>query len=410
MARTWNRLTANAVRAAGNGLHADGGNLYLQVGKGRSWLFIYGRNGARREMGLGAVRVVPLALARELAVQAREKLARGLDPIDARKTNTQEQANARARLQTFREAAEQFHRDNLSRWRSGKHKAEWLSPLRRFAFPVIGSVSVGELDTNHVCRVLQPLVASKPVTAARLRGRIEAVLDAATAGGRRSGLNPASKNLIANLLPLRSEKSGVAHQPALPYAKVPVFMAALRATPGKAARLLELQILSAMRSEAVRPACFNEFDLAAATWTIPAHRMKSLQRDHRIPLGGRAVEIVRELRAATDGDLLFNGADDTQPLGKNEAAKTLSKLLKVIGHDAHAVPHGFRSALKDWCHEERDHRGEVVEQALGHRIKSSVERAYRRGDLFERRRFLMLDWDKYCNGGEASSAVIQLRA
>jgi integrase len=188
-------------------------------------------------------------------------------------------------------------------------------------------------------------------------------------------------------------------------------MAALRATSGKAARLLELVILSGMRSDAVRPARLGEFEPDAGLWTIPANRMKGLNRDHRIPLGPRAVELVRELQANADSELLFGGMNGgNRPIGKNEARKVLAKVLKTIKHDDHVVPHGFRSCLKDWCHEERDHRSEVVEQALGHKIKSSVERAYRRGDLFKRRQALMVDWENYCSGLETNKVVQLLRA
>ena len=161
----------------------------------------------------------------------------------------------------------------------------------------------------------------------------------------------------------------------------------------------------------MRPARFDEFDLAGGVWTVPQNRMKRLGRDHRVPLGERAVEIVKELRKSTAGDLVFPGVDDpTRPIGKNEIGKLLPKLLKVIEHDGHAVAHGFRSALKDWCHETRDYPFEVIEQTMGHKIKSDVERAYRRGDLFNRRKLLMADWESYCYGGKATAEVVRLRA
>jgi integrase len=413
MARAWNKLSANFVRSASKrGRHADGGNLHLQISKSgtKAWVFLYERNGAVRSMGLGSARIVSLSLARELAAGCREQLARSIDPIDARKAAMLEQRAARAKLTTFKQCAEEYHAANLTRWTNAKHRAEWISALRRFAFPIIGHLSVGVIDSSLVHKVLQPLVTEKAITASRLRGRIETVLDYAKAAGRRTGENPANKTVILHMLPMKSEKANVVHQPALPYAKVPDLMTALRATPGKAARLLELQVLTAMRSEAVRPAHVDEFDLDAGVWTIPASRMKALDRDHRIPLGSRAVEIVRELRDNNYGDLLFSCATGARPIGKNEVGKLLPRLLKAIGHDGHAVPHGFRSALKDWCHEECDHRAEVVEQALGHKIKNSVERAYRRGDLFKRRQILMLDWENYCSGVVSNKVVQLLRA
>ena len=413
MARAWNKLSANFVRSVSKrGRYADGGNLQLQIAKGgtKAWVFAYQRNGIVRSMGLGSARSVPLALARELAAGSREQLARGIDPIDARRAAALAQQAARAKQTTFKVCAEEYHAANVTRWTNARHRSEWLSAVQRFAFPVIGHLSVDMIDSAHVQKVLAPLVTVKPVTAARLRGRIETVLDYAKAAGRRSGENPADKAIIAHMLPLRSEKSAVTHQPALPFIKLPALMAALRATAGKPARMLELQILTGMRSEAVRWARFAEFDLAAAVWTIPQARMKALDRDQRIPLGPRAVEIVRELHANNEGDLVFAGSDDARPIGRNEVGKLLPRLLNAIGHNEHAVAHGFRSTLKDWVHETREYPAEVVEQALGHRIKSSVERAYRRGDLFERRKVLMSDWETYCNGDPPTNEVIKLRA
>ncbi len=235
MARAWNKLSANFVRSVSKrGRYADGGGLYLQTarGGGKAWVFQFQRNGARRAMGLGAARSVPLALARELAAQCREQLARGLDPVDARKAAALEQRAARARLMTFKQCAEEYHAANLTRWSNEKHRTEWLSALRRFAFPVIGHLSVDTIDSGLVHKVLTPLVTEKAVTAARLRGRIEAVLDYAKAAGRRTGDNPAAKDTIAHMLPLKSEKADVQHQPALPFAKLPALMQALRARRG----------------------------------------------------------------------------------------------------------------------------------------------------------------------------------
>jgi len=410
MARTWNKLSANFVRGVSKrGRYADGGNLHLQIAKGgtKAWVFLYARNGASRAMGLGSTRSVPLALARELAAQAREQLARGMDPVDARKAAALAQRAAREKLMTFKECAEEYHAANQSRWTNEKHRREWISTLKRFAFPVLGNLSVNTIDSSIIYKALAPVVAKNHITAGRVRGRIEKVLDYAKAAGRRDGENPAAKVIIDNMLPMKSEKSAVVHQPALPFAKMADFMKVLRATPGKSARQLEMIILTGMRSNAVRLARFDEFDPVEHKWVVPQGRMKSLKRDHSIPLGPRAVEIVQELRDETDGEFVFGGA---RPGSKNGVGKLLPRLLKAIGHDEHAVAHGFRSALKDWSVETRDYRIEVVELALGHTIKSSVEKAYRRGELFERRKVLMLDWESYCNGGEASGEVIQMRA
>jgi integrase len=410
--RAWNKLSASFVRSVSReGRYSDGGNLYLQVANGgKSWVFQYQRHGRQRDMGLGSARSVSVALARELRDDCRVKLARGLDPIEARNHAALAARAERAKQMTFRQCADDFFAVNASKWRNAKHRQEWLASLTRYAYPVFGNLSVAAIDTGLVFKVLKPLVADKPVTASRLRGRIETVLDFARAAGRREGDNPADKAVIGHLLPLRSEKASVRHQPALPFAKVPDFMRELRKIQGPPARLLELIILTGMRLDAVRPARCAEFDLGAAVpmWVIPESRMKNLGRDQRVPLVGRALAIACELTAGRSPDAPVFG--DRKPVGHNAIRKgLLSKLLQAIGHEAPAVTHGFRSCLKDWCHEITSFPHEVVEQALGHRIKSTVERSYRRGDLFERRRALMTAWDRFCNG-QGVAEVIELRA
>jgi integrase len=361
-------------------------------------------------MGLGSARSVSLALARELRDDCHVTLARGLDPIEARKTAALAARAEHAKQMTFRQCVEDYLAVNASKWRNAKHRKEWLATLTRYAYPVFGNLSVAAIDSGLVFKVLKPLVSDKPVTASRLRGRIETVLDFARAVGRRDGDNPADKVVIGHLLPLRSEKAGVRHQPALPFAKLPAFMTELRKMQGLPARLLELIVLTGMRLDAARVARCAEFDLGAAVpvWVIPQSRMKNLGRDQRVPLVGRALAIARELTAGRDPEAAVFG--NSKPISPNAIRKSvLPKLLKAIGHEAPAVTHGFRSCLKDWCHETTSFPHELVEQALGHRIKSTVERSYRRGDLFERRRALMAAWDRYCTG-EAVAEVIELPA
>jgi integrase len=410
--RAWNKLSASFVRSVHReGRYSDGGNLYLQVANGgKSWVFQYQRHGRQRDMGLGSARSVSVALARELRDDCHLKLARGLDPIEARNHAALAARAERAKQMTFRQCADDFFAVNASKWRNAKHRQEWLASLTRYAYPVFGNLSVAAIDTGLVFKVLKPLVADKPVTASRLRGRIETVLDFASAAGRREGDNPADKAVISHLLPLRSEKASVRHQPALPFAKVPDFMRELRKMQGPPARLLELIILTGMRLDAVRTARCGEFDLGAAVpmWVIPEARMKNLGRDQRVPLVGRTLTIAWELTAGRSPDAFVFG--DRKPVGHNAIRKSiLPKLLQAIRHETKAVTHGFRSCLKDWCHETTTFPHELVEQALGHRIKSTVERSYRRGDLFNRRRDLMAAWDRFCNG-EAGAEVIELRA
>jgi integrase len=413
MTRAWNRLSANFVRGAKErGRYADGGGLYLQVAKGGSaaWVFMYVRGGVSRAMGFGSTRSVPLALARELASAARENLARGVDPIDARRAALLDQQVARAKLTTFKVAAEQFLEANEARWRNEKHRREWRSAMNRFAHPVIGHLAVSAIDSGHVCKVLAPLVTAKPITAARLRGRIEIVLNFAIARRWRTDENPASKKVVGHLLPLRPEKANVVHQPAVPFDKVPALMQALRAIEGPDARLLEMIVLSVMRMEAVREARFpDEFDLTGRLWTIPRERMKTLGRDHRVPLTDRMVEIVEGLRAThEEGPFVFGGE---RPVEASDARGVLVNLLKIIGHTEHAVPHGFRSSFKDWAHEAdpANVSTEVIERCLAHKVKGEVERAYLRSDLLERRKPLMGAWEDFCFG-RTGAKVVKLRA
>jgi integrase len=412
MTRAWNRLTANFVRGATErGRYADGGGLYLQVAQGGTgaWVFLFTRNGTSRAMGLGSTRTVSLALARELAGKARETLARGLDPIDARRADVLAQA-ARAKLTTFKQAAEEFFETNKTRWTNQKHRDEWISAMRRLAYPALGNVTVDTIEPDNVCQAVAPLLADKHVTAARLRGRIEVVMHYAIAKKYRTGANPATKAVIRQLLPLRAEKDGVTHQPAVPYEKLPTVVETLRTTAGIEARLLEMVVLSVMRLTAVRWARFDEIDHAEKVWTIPAGKpgMKGLGKDHQVPLTDRMVEIIKDLRQAhPEGPYVFGGR---RPIREESPRLLLADVLKSIGHD-HAVPHGFRSSLKTWATETRTYSTDVVEMALAHKIKSDVELAYQRGALLAKRRVLMADWERHCYGvGPASGEIIKLRA
>src|SRR6266516_735821 len=297
----WNKLSASFVRSVRReGRHSDGGNLYLQVANGgKSWVFQYQRYGRQRDMGLGSARSVSLALARELRDDCHVKLARGLDPIEARNSAVLAARAEHAKQMTFRECVEDYLAVNASKWRNAKHRKEWLATLTRYAYPVFGNLSVAAIDSGLVFKALRPLVAEKPVTASRVRGRIEPVLDFARAAGRRDGDNPADKAIIGHLLPMRSEKASGGHQPARPFSVLPKFTTELRNMPGLPARLLELIILTGMRLDAVRPARCAEFDLGAAVpeWVIPQSRMKNLGRDQRVPLVGRALAIALELTA-----------------------------------------------------------------------------------------------------------------
>jgi integrase len=408
--RAWNKLSASFVRGVrGEGRWSDGGGLYLQGRNGGvSWVFEYTRHGRTRHMGLGAAQTVSLALARELAAEQRTLLARGLDPLAERQCKAQEARTERARRKTFKECTEDYLAANEGRWKNIKHRKEWESAVTRFAYPLLGALPVQLIDTGLVLQVLQPL-RDKPVTADRLRGRIASVLDYAKAAKRYDGDNPADKAVLVHLLPLKAGKDDVVHQPALPFAKLPDFMRELRKLPSEPpAQLLELIILSGMRLNAVRLARCQEFDLKGATWTIPRDRMKRLGRAHRIPLVGRALDLAHELTAGRAPDAFVFGGD--KPCAESRLGQVvLPKVLKAIGHDDPVTTHGFRSCLDDWASETTSFTLEVIEETLGHKIKSGTKRAYRRGDLFDKRQLLMVAWDRYCNG-EPAAEVIALRA
>jgi integrase len=331
-------------------------------------------------------------------------------PRDARKAAVVAQQVARAKLITFKQCAEEFHTTNQTRWGNQKHRDEWISAMRRFAYPILGNLSVDAIDSGHVCDAVAPvLTAGKHVTAARLRGRIEVVLDYAIAKGRRTAANPATKDVICHILPLPAEKDGVTHQPAVPLKQLPTLMRTLRTTHGKHARLLEMVALSVMRIEAVRQARLDEFDLDERVWTIPKGKpgMKRFGRDHRVPLTDRMVEIVRDLQAQSEGPFVFGGR---HAIRVEPARELLAKLLKSMGYD-HAVPHGLRAALKSWATATRSYPTEVVELVLAHTIKSQVAAAYQRDDLLDKWRILMADWERHCYGaGPASGEIIKLRA
>lgn len=389
------KLSPPKVRNAADGMHGDGGGLWLQVRRGnRSWLFRYTSPATHRErlMGLGSVDVVGLAEARELAADYRRLLHEGKDPLDEKRADA---ARSAATAVTFREAAEEFIAAHAPGWRNTKHAEQWRSTLAAYAFPAIGAMPVAAVDTEAVLRVLRPIWHDKPETASRLRGRIEAVLGAAAVRGWRSGENPARwRGHLAALLPARGKVAAVRHHPAVPWQDVGRVMAALAARGGEAPIALRFLVLTAARSGEVRGATWGEIDRGTAIWTIPGTRMKA-GKPHRVPLSRPALDILREAEALTtagnrnDG-LLFPGHARGRPL--SDAA-----LSAVLGRVAPgATVHGFRSSFRDWCAEATAYPGEVAEQALAHVVGDKTEAAYRRGDLFEKRRTLMEDWARHC--------------
>ena len=380
MARKINRLNARAVTTITKyGRHADGGGLYLSISPngGRRWVFLFCWHGKPTEIGFGSARDVTLARARELGARARAKLAEGINPKDLRRP---------PEGVTFGECADRVIKAMRPSWRNGKHAAQWEMTLRDYP---LRHLPVDKITTDDVLSVLKPLWNEKPETASRLRGRIERVLDAAKAQGLRSGENPARwRGPLDQLLPKR-ERLTRDHHAAMGYNGLPAFMADLQAWQATAALALEFAILTAARSGEVLGARWDEFDLDRAVWTTPATRMKA-GREHRVPLSGRALKIAKAMREGRNGEFVFPGQKPGKPL----SGMALEMVLRRIKIDV--TVHGFRSTFRDWAAECTKFPNEVCEAALAHMIENKAEAAYRRGDLFDKRRKLMEAWASYC--------------
>lgn len=375
------------------GLHAVGGvtGLHLQVTPTgvRSWVLRITVGTKRRDMGLGGYPDVPLARAREKAREARALVEKGIDPILQRQQARSALAAQRAAAKTFAECAHAFLEAKSPEWANAKHAQQWQNTLETYAGPKIGRMLVADIGTAQVLEVLRPIWTLKTETASRVRGRIEAVLDWATVHQYRTGPNPARwKGHLDALLARPSKFRKVEHHAALPLDDLPGFMVRLRAADGTGARALEFAILTAARSGEVRLATWDEIDLDQRVWTVPAERMKA-GREHRVPLSAPALELLKGLLRVKDVPFLFASAQK-KPLSD----MTLTAVLRRM--NIAAVPHGFRSTFKDWASERTDYPNEVSEMALAHAIESKTEAAYRRGDLFERRRNLMDEWAAFC--------------
>lgn len=392
MPRQVNRLSARAVATITEcGRHADGGGLYLSISPngGRRWTFLYRWHGKPTELGFGSARNVTLARARELARHARANLAEGINPKDVRKQS----GGA-----TFGDCADQLTETMRPSWRNAKHAAQWEMTLQKYAAP-LRRLPVDKITTDDVLSVLKPLWKHKPETASRFRGRIERVLDAARAQGLRRGENPARwRGHLDQLLPKRQRLTR-GHHPAMPYADVPAFIANLRTREGNAALALELAILAAARSGEVLGARWAEIDLQRRVWTVPASRMKA-GREHRVPLSPPALKILSVMQDNQTGDYVFPGEKSDRHLSVMSLAMVLRRM-----EIENVTVHGFRSSFRDWAAECTNFPNEVCEAALAHVIENKAEAAYRRGDLFEKRRKLMEAWASYCTAPRAAKVV-----
>jgi integrase len=406
MARPEKRLTARGIATIKEpGLHADGDNLYLHVSQGgaKSWIFRWKANGRLRDMGLGSVRTISLADARNKALAYRKAVYDGRDPIEERRALRQAAKLETAKAMTFKQCAEAYIAAHRAGWRNAKHAAQWPATLETYVYPVMGDLPVQAVDVGLVMKVLQPIWQTRTETASRVRGRIESVLDWATARGYRQGDNPARwRGHIENLLPRKSKVARVEHLAALPYAELPGFMDELRRQEGIAARALEFTILTCSRTGEVIGAQWSEIDLEGRLWTIPASRMKA-GKEHRVPLSEAAMDILRAMAQIRTGGHVFPGNRTGQQL--SQVAMLIT--LRCMGRND-VVVHGFRSAFADWTVEQTSFSSEARELALAHTIGNRVEAAYRRGDLFEQRRLLAQAWAQFC-AARATGQVVPIR-
>jgi integrase len=406
MARPINLLSPKFVTAVAEpGKYSDGGGLYLQVspstkGVTKSWIFRYMRGGKiSREMGLGAMNMrkgdgyTTLNQARQKRTRAREMLEAGIDPLQEKRA-----ARAASRLQaakgvTFGECAAQYIDEHAAGWKGKKHLWDWRSTLSRHVEPLLGPLPVAAIDTALVLKVLKPIWTTRTKTAGDIRSRIELILNWAKIHGYRDGENPARwKGHLQNALPKPSKVAKVKHHDAMPYVDVPQFMVELRGRASVTSRALEWTILAAARSDETRGAQWSEIDIEKRVWTIPGTRMKAAAA-HRVPLTDRMVEILKDQPHV--GMTVFSSTS------KKLSITAMWKLLRNIRSSSSETVHGFRSSFRDWAAEQTAYPSDVIEMALAHTIANKVEAAYRRGDLFEKRRALMADWTAYCAGEPA---------
>lgn len=377
-------LTHVRINSLSNpGKYADGNGLYLVISStgAKRWILRTVIQGKRCDIGLGGFNTVTLAEARESALAMRKAARAGGNPLAEKHAH-------RISTPTFKEAAYTVHAEHSASWKNAKHGNQWINTLTQYVFPFFGDQPVNQINTPDVLGVLSPIWLTKPETARRVKQRIGSVLDWAKASGFRSGDNPVEGVTMG--LPRQASQDN--HHSAIPYSEVPAFIQALHQDSGMESVHLafEFMILTATRTSEVLNAKWSEVNQATATWTIPAERMKA-GKEHRVPLSSRCLEILARAQAISlGGDYIFQGIYAEKPLS-NMVFLTTLKRMGV----ANITAHGFRSSFRDWASEETHFSREVCEMALAHTVSNRVEAAYRRGDLFERRRALMNAWADY---------------
>ena len=395
------KLTATAVKAAlGNpGTYQDGDGLFLKVDKrgGASWTLRIQHNGKRQDISLGSAKLVGLAEARSAAVNARKAIK-----VDGRDLVAERKAK-KAEAVTFRQAAERYHRDNKDGWKSSAYANQWLSSLERHAFPKFGNRPANDISAADIIGVLTPIWQAKPETGRRVRHRICTVLNYAHARGWRLNEAPSTTGSLKAGNGLPKQTGERQHRKAMPYKAAPAFMADLRAKPSFGRLALEFTALTAARSQEVRLATWDEFDLEEMLWTVPAGHMKR-GKAHIVPLSEAAIAVLRRAAALklAGTEVVFPGTG-----GKPMSDMTLLKVLRDAGEPYHV--HGFRSTFTDWAADKTGYANAVVEAALAHKTPDATQAAYRKTTHLEKRRGLMEAWGRYC-ASELGGKVIAFPA
>lgn len=390
IARELSAIEVSRLKAPG--LVSVGGvpGLSLQITPtgARSWILRVKVGSKRRDMGLGPFPAVPLAKAREKAREARESIDQGTDPILVRERAQSALRSEQASAINFEEAASSFIKAKSVEWRNAKHASQWTATLQTYAFPVVGKLHVQDVQDVHILKILEPIWQTKTETATRVRGRIENVLDWATAKKYRKGENPARwRGHLDKLLTAPKKTTAVQHHEAIPVDGASKFYAELQKCAGTAARALEFALLTAARSGEARGATWAEIDLDSGLWVIPALRMKA-KKEHRVPLTKSMIQILQNQPHLEGCEFVF-----PSPRGKQLSDMALTEVMRRMGLTA--VPHGLRSTFSDWAAEKTNFPRDMAEMALAHTLTNAVEAAYRRGDMLEKRRSMMDAWSKF---------------
>ena len=381
------RLTKKGRYAVGG---VAGLNILVNENGAKSWLLRAIVGSKRKDIGLGGYPDVSLAEAKERAREARLLIRNGIDPVLKRKEAKAALIKSQLGGLTFAEATEKYINLNKSKWKTLKYTETWASSIKTYAYPVIGQFPIRDIELQHIVSILEPIWTAKTETASRLRGRLENVFDWAIVSKYRTSENPARwKGYLDKVLPSPHKIATVSHHKSMPIDQVSAFIQQISKTNAIASKALTFLILTATRSNEVRGATWDEIDFEKMVWTIPAKRMKA-GKEHRIPLAPQAVEILQSVpRLSSEQNLIF-----PSPYGGKLSDVTLLAVMRRLNIDA--VPHGFRSTFRDWVAEHTSYPNHVAEMALAHTISNKVEAAYRRGDLFDKRREMMNDWARFC--------------